>query len=477
MALQGLFKRIFRRDSPLADDIEAAAPEPPKPHHDSTGLADLIGTEMHFLTQLEDTLLHHADVATGRVHLVGLEKIREHFGDDWPTVVDKVHEIAQSTIERRLMPGDFHVRYYDLNYMVVFASLSRDQALLKCNLIAQEIAERVLGRRNARSFVDLQVVEAKANGELRLQSAASLDDLASSLDVAFQHEAEHPEREPAWVSHEDIEASFDDLFEALVFLYRPVWNVEKDVISTYFCLPALVLPGGRILTGYNTLPADTPTSMLVRLDRTNLAQVESDLKRCKAAGADQLLATPVHFETLATQRDRREFIKLMRALDEELCERLVIEIVGLPRGAPSGRIIDVVSAVHPFCRAVLVRLPATFDNFQALRGVPLAAAGMDAAAANAEGELSEAEMAKLLRAFSDRAARVDLAAYVHGVDTSRLSLAAIAAGFQYVDGDTVASATEQPRGIQRFEFEDLNVDLPDQVRTRFKSLLDAATPT
>ncbi|MCP5373872.1 MAG: EAL domain-containing protein [Hyphomicrobiales bacterium] len=471
MALQGLLKRLF--------SLGQAAPGPggdvpPRPDgsRPPSDLAGRIAGEVHFLTQLEDTLVRHADVATGRVHLVGLEKIRNYFGDDWPAVMDKVHHIAQSTIQRRLQAEDFHVRYYDLSYMVVFADLTREQATLKCNLIAQEIAERVLGRRSAQDFVDLQVVEAKSDGVLRLISAASLDDIASSLDVAFQHEADEAAAPTEWVSQENIEARYDDLFASLAFLYRPVWNIEKNVISTYFCLPALALPGGRILTGYGLLPRDTPASMVVRLDRLTLDQVENDLRQCHERGEEQLLAAPVHFETLATQAKRLDYVKKVHALDQGLRDRLVLEVVGLPSGAPSGRVMDLVMALHPVCRAVLLRLTATHGNFEALRGVPVSAVGLDAGAMAERGDVhGEADMARLFRAFHERAARLDLHTYAHGVDTSRLSLAAVAAGFTYVDGDTVASVTEHPLGIRRFELDNLNVDLPDAVRSRFKDLM------
>ena len=100
------------------------------------------------------------------------------------------------------------------------------------------------------------------------------------------------------------------------------------------------------------------------------------------------------------------------------------------------------------------------------------AVGLDAGVTATRDDVhGEADMARLFRAFCERAAKLDLHTYAHGVDSSRLSLAAVAAGFTYVDGDTVASVTERPLGIQRFEFDNLNVDLPDDVRSRFKDLM------
>lgn len=57
--------------------------------------------------------------------------------------------------------------------------------------------------------------------------------------------------------------------------------------------------------------------------------------------------------------------------------------------------------------------------------------------------------------FCDGAQKAGLRTYVHGLRTMSMTTAAIAAGFAYVDGDTIKSVSEDAGGLYRFEMRNL----------------------
>ena len=55
--------------------------------------------------------------------------------------------------------------------------------------------------------------------------------------------------------------------------------------------------------------------------------------------------------------------------------------------------------------------------------------------------------------------KLKLDAYVHGLRTTSLTSSAVAAGFRYVDGNSVRSLADAPREVQRYSPADLYAKL------------------
>src|SRR4051812_39384208 len=118
-------------------------------------------------------------IPAGRLHLVGLDDVREKLGPSWPAAAQKVQAIAEATIARRLLPGDVFEPYDDASYVVLFASLGRVEAEFKCRAIRNEITRQLLGS----EWTDLSRVKSRY-AELPVESLAE-GGLAEALAEAF----------------------------------------------------------------------------------------------------------------------------------------------------------------------------------------------------------------------------------------------------------------------------------------------------
>jgi hypothetical protein len=70
-------------------------------------------------------------------------------------------------------------------------------------------------------------------------------------------------------------------------------------------------------------------------------------------------------------------------------------------------------------------------------------------------KLSQATLIEKLPQFAERANRQGLRTYVHGLSSTAMATAAITAGFDYVDGDAVATIADTPSDAYPFTVENL----------------------
>src|SRR5690606_37830217 len=108
-----------------------------------------------FSQQLNRLLLQQRSILSGNIHLVGLSKIRERLGDEWPRIADRAQDVAQKVIQRMCRPTDVYTRYDDLSFIIIFSDLTVDQAQLRCHEIGEEIGRRLLGENFAAEANDV----------------------------------------------------------------------------------------------------------------------------------------------------------------------------------------------------------------------------------------------------------------------------------------------------------------------------------
>jgi hypothetical protein len=130
-----------------------------------------------FQGRIAELLEQGQAAVAGKLQFVDLDAIKAELGERWQIIADKVREVTQRTIERRLAPGDAYVAYDDDSYLLLFANLTEAQARIKATAIAMEIRQRMTGDFNlvdrywVRTFV-ADLADARADGAPEL---AALD--------------------------------------------------------------------------------------------------------------------------------------------------------------------------------------------------------------------------------------------------------------------------------------------------------------
>jgi len=414
-----------------------------KPGHAKKVASDSKG-QQEFIENLNESLQLNATVSTGRVHLIGLEKVKSRLGDKWDRMKDKAHQIVRTIIEDRISPHDMYTLYKDLSYLVVFADLHKDEAQLKCSLIAQEISNRLIGTQKAVNFTDISTLAAKEDGEVYFQVMPSIDDLAGKLE-----EISKKDNREAAQNAIDVPISVVTDFETIRHIFRPLWQVRAKIVSTFICVPIQMREDGSYVCGYDVLADPTNSADIARLDIYNLKATVRELIALHEQDKPALLSTPVHFETLAGLQRRIDFANLSGRLLDGIEDHMVFELVEMPEGVPQARIADFVGALRPHARAVTAKFSIDHTDFESYKTAGLHAVGVDIYADTRK----EAEIMRLMDRFVELANKNDLKTYIHGVNSLSLRTAAITSGFDYIDGYALTSVVEKAEGAYPLDLE------------------------
>jgi hypothetical protein len=321
--------------------------------------------------------------------------------------------------------------------------LGKTAAGFVCAKITQELQQALFGDNETRDVV-VRTVVSETDGSLRIEHAKLSDLVASATAAATSSSgAELMRRETPGSPVSNYHGSALPAVADVAILYRPVWDVQREVVSTYFSRPSL---------SHIAAPATrrgTPEE-LARLDLETLrAGIEmlTDLHENKFR---LRLSFPVGFEAIASPPRFRSYMELCRAIPEHVRKLVAFELVDLPVGVLYGRLAELTTALRPWCGLVL----ATVDWWRAdlsqftNTGIRLVNAVV---AAGGEEKRTLADMDR----FALAAGKAGLQSAVEGVGTSSLALAAKGAGVDFISGDRIAPCLEIPNHMLRISWNEV----------------------
>lgn len=418
----------------------------------------------------------------GAIHLINLHIIRERMGDRWPAVAERLLAGIEVILDNRLTAADLYIRIEGPSYLIVFGELDHDAAKLKCALIGHEIEKHVFG--DDVNFAEISVrasvfrLDDVAKGQ---REEIDLLGIINALKSGAEHTvpgerrghdtpvgAEHgrqavedvglpgiPYHEPPAAAHgAQVSYVLVPIYQTATtppssFVFRPVWHTRQDAIGTYLCQPAWVKSDGVGTSGESYVEYHLAYS-----GEGDVATLEEVCRTFRTLGAERrraLLSMSVHLETVARSATRKEFLAVAAGLSQSERRFLSLEFVGIDETVPHMRLTELVSVIQPFCRGVILRCSLDRRRFSGVREARIHAVGVEVGV----GHGSEAGILPKLDEFAAAASGAGLRTYAHGLRSRSLTSGAVAAGFDYVDGDPVAALLERPSNAYRFGLADL----------------------
>ena len=386
-------------------------------------------------------------IAAGSFHLVGLAAIKERLGADWERVREKVHEQTRRVIERHISPRDVYFAGGVDDYVLVFAELGKNAAQLVCAKITQEVQQALLGDSDT-CEIGVRTVVSETDGSLRLEKTKLTDLVASaaieaSTGTATRTDAEAPETAARAAAMPPPAAR---TFSEAEIVYRPVWDVRREVLSTYL---------SRRIASLAPPPGTATPEELAHIDLVALRAGTETLADLHQNKFRLRLSFPVHFEAVASVPRFRTYVELCRTIPEHVRKLVAFELIDLPIGVLHGRLAELTAAFRSYCGIIV----ATVDWWRAdlsqftNTGIRLVNAAI------APGSNESRTLADMDR-FARAAARAGLQSGVEGVGTSSLALAAKGAGIDFISGDRVGPCVEVPNHMLRITWSELYFGKP-----------------
>lgn len=446
MAIGDMLRRLF------ADDEVGTRPAAPVGR---AAARDGTARETEdFTDRLNRMLWQRRSILSGNIHLVGLQKVRDRLGEEWPRISDRAQDVALKVLQRFCRADDIFTRYDDLSFLIIFSDLSLDQAQLRCHEIGEEIGRRLLGENFAVEATEISTGVFETDGSL-IFNVVDKDDLLQRLMAEKQADTTAaPEREAADEGLPDFSFAQIDKTKALAsmeLMYRPMWNLRHKAIANYFATAgAHNVFGDRLWDTALRQEYDGVLSS-AEFDIFIARRALRDMAAGVAQGQKVLLCWPIHFETIAARLGRQAYIELCREIPDAMRQLLIFEIDGIPEGTPQSRLLDVLAVLKPFSRGQIVRVPWNFRQFGQMTGTGLSSIGFDLSAA----PRGDAERIRIMNEFAAAAAKTGLRCYAHGLNSRSQALAALAAGFEWINGEAVERLVDLPGRMMRFNIDDL----------------------
>ncbi|GEO39491.1 hypothetical protein SAE02_36390 [Skermanella aerolata] len=414
--------------SPPSQAIRRSPAAPPAPEP-----SPLLGAELARL------FARNPNAAAGRIHLIGLEPIRERLGERWPKLRDSIHQLASKVIGQHLGPDDVFCRYGTLDYLIAFSALTPEAARIKSVAIAQALYGHFLGSDDLEG-ITIKTAVGQIDGAIVFDQQPLHGILNALADLS-----------PVPVDDKLCLRPRSDPTTLLEWQYRPVLDRQHGVLSTWCCVPFIRPPVGLVKEGYRVLGRDADADRIAELDRITLDHALRDLDDLIANRFSVFVNVPLHFENLCTRRTRAGVLGLLQQTDEMLRRFLVFTIQGAPGDIPRGRLLELASMLRPFCRSVLLAADphdhsVAYAKECGIHGVTFDLGGQFDAA----GHLPPA-LEKICRNVEHSGVRLAMI----GIRTDAQAQLAADLGATYLGGPRIGPPGEAPANMVRYGWNDL----------------------
>lgn len=331
----------FRRPEPPPD----AAPVPP----------DMSAGHDHDLAVRLRRIFDGRDpTQAGSIHLLGLDSLHGKLGPRWPEVAARVHALTGKLLDQHLSSQDAWFRHGDESYVVIFAHMGPEQARLICAKVVEELQVMLLGHADTDSITVRTMVQEIGSDVVMVP--ASLTQMLDAAQGQARSAAAGPG--PVLVRPTGFRTPLMVRAGPPRVRYRPVWDVHKQVLSLYMARCFREREGRTPLWGYDCLDDPEDMASILELD----LHVARDALETALELYDNrfrfFLSLPLHFESLAATTRRQEVMGTLRSIPRHLLPFMTYHLYAVPPGVPGGRLSELVAALKPFGRTVMLEQTA-----------------------------------------------------------------------------------------------------------------------
>lgn len=430
-----------------------------------------------FEVSLEDLNKKYSATVVSRMQILNLQSLIVRRERDMNEAMKKADAIARVVIEDSLQDGEAFIHPEIGIYGFLFPGMSKSAAELKCSVIAEQISrllkdsnislsaiefEGTAQRRAGRSLAEkLAGRKADASSKEKKPSAKYLREIEQKnqmANLAVQQMANRRSkvaddpgaRASTWWSSSAASGQADNaLASEITVVFRAVWNVKNRYLTAYLATPAMKSPDDDKLA--LRIAADADNSAIADCDQFVQEEALKKLHLLVNAGHQVLLILPVHFSTVDRNDYYAIYFQRIRNLDEKARKLIVLELIDTPQDLPELKIKETITRLRQAARSVIVRVPP--EGFKA---DPWGAAGVHAVGYDcAEQGGVERTIMEKMNHFAARTEKAGLRKFVYGLSKRSVAMAAVSAGFDYIEGNIVRPPVEAPDIVQRFDSQDL----------------------
>lgn len=225
-----------------------------------------------------------------------------------------------------------------------------------------------------------------------------------------------------------------DCFSDLSIVFVPVWDTERQKFP--------IRMGQTRFTRVDPWPLAEAGEALEGLDFGTLYAFAGSLAGYETLERPALVSLPIHFETLAQPQPRLRYALQLAALPAHVRQRLVVEIIELPKETHGMQLAACQEPLAGRCLNTSASVPLSFRDFDLLKRNHFLIVGTDLGNTDQRAP----GIYEAVKAFAIAAQRAGIVPALTGLKEPRLARHA-SDYFRYIAGPAVADAqaTLSPR--------------------------------
>lgn len=352
--------------------------------------------------------------------IISLGVIKSLLRQRWAAIAPAANGVIENLLRQKLGPADHFIQIDEIHWLVVMPETALDELHACCLRIAYDLHNKVQPpcdlsaiRVAKADVVADDMLELSFLGAEELREAARRAGLVEELLVPKTLAG-------AGSSQSALPCGGHDA------RFHAMWDAHRQVISLYMCRPDVSGSGSHL-----------PVSELLKCSQHTLGTAVHALEQATAQGTRSAVFVPLPYDMLSAPTTRMEFLSSCRQLACALRPFLFFEIAHLPPGIPKSRLIEIVSAIQPFVRAVTARVPPSSPTLMDLGGTGLKALAIDVPVTQAKQAMYE------ITRLTTAAKRLGMLSYIGNVVTPTVLEHAIRAGVNWVSGPIIGGPLDE----------------------------------
>lgn len=316
-------------------------------------------------------------IARGSVNVISVRAIRAWAGDWWAQKRGDVWTYVERKLAEHLDRNDMRARISDSEFLIAMNSDQGLAAQATSVRILEDVLTHLLGSVDASdmgisSVIGLENGEAvcrKIDAATVLAARARRDSQRSPVRRAVEAGDESRRTPVAFTTASGAALRVDFTLEHVISLRRNVATaIRIEPVVTH-------LGSGR--QANSRAVSRLPDRDIAFIDEATLKYAALFARGAQGHNVPDLIL-PASFRTLATQRGRDMLTGTPGLSLALLRGGVMIELVDVTRGTPSGRLIEVVGLLKALTRGVIARVPPEKDALLGLKDARLSGLTLDA---------------------------------------------------------------------------------------------------
>ena len=414
--------------------------------------------------------------AIGEVRFLNLEELRTELGLKWDRLGPMISLFVENIIGRHTTTFDSFSSDGDTRYVIVFAHLSPEEAVARCETIVADIRKHLLNALGITPMIEISADAQKLQAEMANLQLADLDALfpdpvnllppGHKIDgkrpvSASGTAAYNPDNETALrlrampadggtIAVPSASTVLESQLANIEWVCQVQWAIKSKQPYANFYLPMRRLPSGGYQFEDAALDDPGDEQLLQACDAAALQTLCAAMKNHRPGGP--LYGISLHHRALATGYTARdELIECCRRLGPAAHQGLVLEIAGVPPDAATTRLTDILIRLRPFCSALWVEGSLGWRDFKMLAAAGVSAVGF----IQQDTHLNEDVWLEQLSDFVLGARTAGLASYARNLGSRDLVMAAIGFGVDYLGGGYLSATEPGQETSPAFRYEDI----------------------